>query len=149
MATISRFLNFRLLPQEFEEDILQKYNIHPDKVLVVTVVTDTTGNMGTFGRFLRERLSVQHIYCVDHQIHRTAILARTDTNISNGSGTTFRDLMQFFNSSTQALEKLLALMKYANLKPVKPIQDNTTRWWSTYNSISRYLDDGELLIPQF
>ena len=33
-------------------------------------------------------------------------------------------------------------MKNANLKPVKPIQDNVTRWWSTYNSISRYLDDG-------
>jgi hypothetical protein len=67
-----------------------------------------------------------------------------DSNLPNGNGTMkcFRDLMQFFNSSTQALEKLLQSMKNANLKPVKPIQDNVTRWWSTYNSISRYLDDG-------
>jgi hypothetical protein len=33
-------------------------------------------------------------------------------------------------------------MKAANLPPVKPFQDNVTRWWSTYKSISRYLDDG-------
>jgi hypothetical protein len=33
-------------------------------------------------------------------------------------------------------------MKAANLPPVKPLQDNVTRWWSTYKSISRYLDDG-------
>jgi hypothetical protein len=37
------------LIKEFQEDILQKYNIHPDKV--VAVVTDTTGNIGLFGRF--------------------------------------------------------------------------------------------------
>ena len=130
------------LSTEFQDDILMKYNIQPDKV--VAFVTDTTSNMGKFGKFLRERFSVEHLYCVDHQIHLTAILARKDSNIPGGNGTMkcFRELMQFFNSSTQALEKLLTSMESAGLKPVKPIQDNVTRWWSTYSSMSRYLDDG-------
>ena len=37
---------------------------------------------------------------------------------------------------------MLTSMKAANLPPVKPLQDNVTRWWSTYKSITRYLDDG-------
>ena len=111
---------------------------------MVAVATDTTGNMGKFGKLLRETYDVEHIYCVDHQIHRTAILAREDRYIPQGNGTMkcFRNLMQFFNSSTQALEKLLTSMKAANLPPLKPFQDNVTRWWSTYKSISRYLDNG-------
>ena len=130
------------LLNEFAEDILARHNIAQEKV--VAVVTDTTGNMGKFGKLLRDTYDVEQIYCVDHQIHRTAILAREDRYIPQGNGTMkcFRNLMQIFNSSTQALEKLLTSMKAANLPPLKTFQDNVTRWWSTYKSISRYLDNG-------
>jgi hypothetical protein len=37
-------------------------------------VTDTTGNMGTLGAHLREH-DIEHSYCVDHNMHRNAILA--------------------------------------------------------------------------
>jgi hypothetical protein len=33
-------------------------------------------------------------------------------------------------------------MKEANLPPVKTLQDDVTHWWSTYKSISRYVDNG-------
>ena len=118
------------------------YNLQPEKV--VAVVTDTTGNMGKFGKLLLDNYSTEHLYCVDHQLHRTAILSREDRNLPNGNGSmkAFRELMQFFNSSTQGLEKLLNSMREANLKALKLLQDNITRWWSTYRSLTRYLDDG-------
>jgi len=40
----------------------------------IFTVTDTTGNMGTLGAHLREH-DVEHSYCVDHNMHRNAILA--------------------------------------------------------------------------
>jgi hypothetical protein len=38
---------------------------------------------------------------------------------------------EFFYSSSQATKKLLA--KQVEGRDVKPIQDVTTRWWSTYS----------------
>ena len=97
------------------------YNLQPEKV--VAVVTDTTGNMGKFGKLLLDNYSTEHLYCVDHQLHRTTILSKEDRNIPNGNGSmkAFRDSIQFFNSSTQGLEKLLNSMREANLKALKPL----------------------------
>ena len=96
------------LLNEFAEDILARHNIAQENV--VPVVTDTTGSMGKFGKLLRDTFDVEHIYCVDHQIHRAAIIAREDRHIPQGNGPMkcFRNLMQFFYSSTQALENLLS-----------------------------------------
>ncbi len=45
--------------------------------------------------------------------------------------------MNFFNSSSQATKKLLG--KQVEGRAVKPIQDVTTRWWSTYTMCDRLL----------
>jgi len=48
-----------------------------------------------------------------------------------------RDIVTFFHSSSQAMEKLLS--KQAQGKALKPIQDVATRWWSTYSMLIRLL----------
>ena len=37
-------------------------------------VTDTTGNMGKLGEYLRDH-GYEHAYCTDHNFHRNALLA--------------------------------------------------------------------------
>jgi cysteine synthase len=41
-------------------------------VAVVTAGGDTTGNMNTFGKYLREKAGVTHLYCVNHVLHLNA-----------------------------------------------------------------------------
>lgn len=41
---------------------------------LLIAVTDTTGNMVTLGRHLREQ-EVEHAFCIDHNLHRNALLA--------------------------------------------------------------------------
>ena len=50
-----------------------------------------------------------------------------------------RALVEFFNSSTQALEKLMKVQEVTNpeKKPLKPCQDVVTRWWSTWKMLHR------------
>jgi hypothetical protein len=56
-----------------------------------------------------------------------------------------RDVIGYFNQSTQANTKLLKFQsssdieEYASSRPKKLIQDVVTRWWSTYASIERAL----------
>jgi len=57
------------------EDFVRVFNLYEfDLKYVVAVVTDTTGNMNTFGEYLRQR-GVKHLYCVDHVLHLNAKLA--------------------------------------------------------------------------
>ena len=42
-----------------------------DLSYIVAVVTDTTGNMNTFGCYLQSK-GVIHLYCVDHNLHLCA-----------------------------------------------------------------------------
>lgn len=46
----------------------------PDFVQDTIGITDTTGNMGKLGKFLRDN-GHEHAYCTDHVFHLTAILA--------------------------------------------------------------------------
>ena len=46
----------------------------PDLVQDTIGITDTTGNMGKLGKFLRDN-GHEHAYCTDHVFHLTAILA--------------------------------------------------------------------------
>jgi hypothetical protein len=66
--------------EQIYEDIiavLQKYHgeAEEDTIVFDTIgITDTTGNMGKLGRFLREN-GKEHGYCTDHNLHLVAKLA--------------------------------------------------------------------------
>ena len=70
---------------------------------IVSVTTDTTGNMNNFGCCLQSK-GVIHIYCVDHNIRLCAKLAYKDENIqySENIMKSARSLIEHFSSSTYA-----------------------------------------------
>ncbi|KAL3759277.1 hypothetical protein ACHAWU_002078 [Discostella pseudostelligera] len=124
------------------EDFVRVFNMYEfDLKYVVAVVTDTTGNMNTFGEYLRQR-GVKHLYCVDHVLHLNAKLAYVDSNLP-GSGNAMKAArsLEYFTKSTQAMGKILRQQAqnehYEGKIPLKPLQDVVTRWWSTYRMLSR------------
>ena len=127
------------IAQKFLED-LEKYNLN--MAYVVGIVTDTTGNMNTFGAKIREK-SLCHLYCIDHLLHLTALKAFEDKNIPNASSVMkrSREICHHFSKSTQAAKKLREQQQliYPTVEPKKILQDVSTRWWSTYRMIERML----------
>ena len=113
-----------------------------DLKYVVAVVTDTTGNMNTFGECLRQK-GVAHLYCVDHVLNLNSKLAYSDTNLPDADNAmkAARSMVETFTKSTQAMDKLLQQQRvnanYQGSKPLKAIQDVVTRWWSTYRMLAR------------
>jgi hypothetical protein len=53
---------------------LRKFQSLSTIILDYLGVTDTTGNMGVLGQYLRDN-GRRHAYCTDHNFHRNAILA--------------------------------------------------------------------------
>jgi hypothetical protein len=121
--------------------VFESYNFDCSYILAVT--TDTTGNMNTFGRKLAE-LGVIHLYCIDHNLHLNAKMAFDDANLpeSGNAMKVARAQVQFFNSSTQALDKLCNMQQTTRQgKPViRLLQDVQTRWWSTWKMLNRLLE---------
>jgi hypothetical protein len=55
--------------------VLEKFKGETVMMMEDTIgITDTTGNMGVLGRFLREN-GHKHAYCTDHNFHLNAKLA--------------------------------------------------------------------------
>lgn len=131
---------------ELGKDFVTKFEEYGFELsFVIAVVTDTTGNMNTFGEYLRQK-NVTHLYCVDHNLHLTAKLAFDDRNLpdSESAMKAARGIVEYFTKSTQATEKLLKMqpnvhlpLRQGSTQPVKLIQDVVTRWWSTYRMLRR------------
>jgi hypothetical protein len=155
------------LRDEFLLNLFTRYKF--DKLNIVAVVSDTTGNMNKFGMKLQEQ-NIPHIYCTDHVIQLTAKKAYMDEfyNIAHGGAAgndndddedlppahnnlqaeistmaKARTLVEFFsrsNQSTEALKKQQAAMNhYSDKVPVGVIVDVVTRWWSTWSMCNRLL----------
>jgi hypothetical protein len=107
---------------------------------VIMATTDTTGNMITFGSYL-ETIGIQHAFCVDHNLHRNALIAFEGTSLSpfdqifpccffmsiailtralssdknipgaNNAMKMAREVVEYFTKSTQAMNKLLNAQK--------------------------------------
>lgn len=109
---------------------------------MVAVVTDTEATMISAGRKFVENsarnggASKWH-GCVDHLLELVTGIAFKDLAESEGTMTACRTLISFFNSSSQAMAKLLG--KQNAERAVKPIQDVATRWWSTFSMCDRLL----------
>ncbi len=111
--------------------VLEKFTT---KSNVVIGISDTAGNMGVLGQYLR-RNGMEHGYCTDHVMHLVALKAfsseyqtaldnqflavcltnifscslSTDTNVPNVDGlmSKARKIIEYFNKSTQQNAKLL------------------------------------------
>ena len=109
---------------------------------MVAVVTDTEATMISAGRKFVENSSrnggaSKWHGCVDHLLELVTGIAFKDLPESEGTMTACRTLISFFNSSSQAMAKLLA--KQSAGRAVKPIQDVATHWWSTWSMCDRLL----------
>jgi len=108
----------------------------------VAIVTDTEATMIAAGRLFIERSlqaggKTKWLGCIDHLLQLVTKKAFSDIPMSEGTLKACRNLVNFFNSSSQATKKLLG--KQVEGRAVKPIQDVTTRWWSTYSMCDRLL----------
>jgi hypothetical protein len=75
--------------------------------------------------------------CVDHQLELVTGIGFTNAPEILHAMSSCRFLINFFNSSTQAMGKLLSKQQVG--RAVKPIQDVVTRWWSTYSMVDRLI----------
>ena len=90
--------------------------------------------------------------CMDHLLELVTGIAFQGSEESEGTMRACRNLVNFFNSSSKARAKLLS--KQIAGRAVKPIQDVTTCWRSTWSMCNRLLglktylalleEDGEL-----
>jgi hypothetical protein len=123
------------------EQFIEMFNSYElDLKFITAVVTDTTGNMNTFGQYLHAR-GVIHLYCVDHNLHLCAKMAFNDANLPDSSNVmkTAREVIEYFTKSTQAMSKLMNQQRALNPDkiPLKLLQDVRTRWWSTWRMLHR------------
>ena len=101
----------------------------------VSIVLDTEPTMIAAGPiFVQRSLKVggktKWLGCIDHLLQLVIKKAFSDLSMSEGILKACRNLVSFFNSSSQATTKLFG--KQVKGRDVKPIQYVTTIWWSTY-----------------
>ena len=125
---------------EYAEKQMEVY--HLEYPYMTCVVTDTEATMVAAGRLFVEHAENQNSKtkwhgCIDHLLELVTGLAFSDSPETLGTMSACRSIINFFNSSTQAMSKLLS--KQVAGRAVKPIQDVVTRWWSTYSMVDRLL----------
>jgi len=125
---------------EYAEHQMEAFHLHYS--YMTCVVTDTEATMVAAGRKFIEHSEEQNGRtkwhgCVDHLLELITGIAFTDAPETLGTMSACRSIVNFFNSSTQAMSKLLS--KQVQGRAVRPIQDVVTRWWSTYSMLERLL----------
>jgi hypothetical protein len=125
---------------EYAEQQLRAYNLSYTNM--TAVVTDTEATMVSAGRLfvqnsIRNQGRTKWHGCVDHLLELVTGLAFSDSPETSGTMSVCRSIVNFFNSSTQAMAKLLSKQQAG--RAVKPIQDVATRWWSTYSMVERLI----------
>jgi hypothetical protein len=75
--------------------------------------------------------------CIAHLLEVATRIAFDDTPHSEGALKACHDMVNYFNSSTQAMQKLLR--KKVQGRALKPMHDVIPRWWSTYSMLSHLI----------
>ncbi|XP_050508041.1 zinc finger BED domain-containing protein 4-like [Diabrotica virgifera virgifera] len=121
------------------EDILSFWEIPKDKVKCV--VRDARANMKKGVNLL----NVEHIDCASHKIQNVlkAGMKAQETVVS--AITKCKKMATHFHHSTSAQDELTSIQKRLNQKPLKTIQECTTRWNSTFYMLERILQVKESL----
>ena len=136
------------LEKAFVDTCLKELKVKVGNIFAGT--TDTTANMNSFGQLL-EDMGIEHVYCTDHVLQLTCKQCYDSVVETFGPGsvsvTKARAIVTFFNSSTQATEKLKKKQKQiadsdddsSTSVPLGVVTDVVTRWWSTFAMIERLL----------
>jgi len=126
----------------YAEGHMQNFNVMYDQL--TCVVTDTESTMIAAGRIFKEKSSeaggsTAWHGCINHKLELVTKLAFKDVPESIGTMATCRAIVAFFNSSSQATEKLKEKTKARLGVALTVIQDVVTRWWSTHSMCERLL----------
>lgn len=124
--------------EEFEntfKGIMEEYSLQRR---VVAVVSDTEPTMSLFGKNIFKNEGIPWIGCVAHIFQ----LSTNKTGPSSSLGHTLsccRRLVGHFRKSPQRMAVLEKVCKLSGITFVRPIEDVSTRWWSTYRMIDRLI----------
>jgi len=126
----------------YAEAHMQYFNVTYNQL--TCVVTDTESTMIAAGRIFKEKSSeaggsTAWHGCINHKLELVTKLAFKDVPESIGTMATCRAIVAFFNSSSQATEKLKEKTKARLGVALTVIQDVVTRWWSTHSMCERLL----------
>jgi len=126
----------------YAEDQMKKFSVSYPQL--TCIVTDTESTMIAAGRLFKEKSveaggTTSWHGCIDHKLELVTKLAFKDTPESNGTMAACRAIVTFFNSSSQATEKLKEKTKARLGTALTVIQDVVTRWWSTFSMCERLL----------
>jgi hypothetical protein len=108
------------------------------------IVTDTESTMVAAGRLFKQKAreeegSTSWHVCVDQKLELVTTLTFRDIPDSLGTMGACHAIVAYFNSSSQATEKLKEKSKARLGKALTVIQDVCTHWWSTYSMCKRLL----------
>jgi hypothetical protein len=120
----------------YAEGHMQNFNVMYCQL--TRVVTDTESTMIAAGRTFKEKSSeagrsTAWHRCINHKLELVTKLTFKDVPESIGTMATCHAIVNFFNSSSQATEKLKEKTKARLGAPLTVIQDVVTCWWSTYS----------------
>ncbi len=121
---------------QYAKHQMQEYNLPYSRM--TAVVTDTEATMVAAGRLFVEHSArangtTKWHGCINHLLELFTGIAFTNAPETVGAMSACRSIVSFFDSSMQAMGKLLSKQQAG--RAVKPIQDVTTRWWSTYSMV--------------
>jgi hypothetical protein len=122
------------------EHQLTQFNLHYSNA--VAIVTDTESTMIAAGHLFVSNSEAQGgrtkwLGCINHLVQLCTKIAFKDLPNTEGSMKLCHDLVNFFNSSPQAMKKLHS--KQVHGRELNPIQDVTTCWWSMYSMCERLI----------
>ncbi len=109
---------------------------------MTAVVTDTEESIIAAGRMMVRNAEqrggvIKWHGCIDHLLELVIGIAFKDLLESHGTMSACRTLINYFNSSSQEMAKLLS--KQIIGRAVKPSQDVVTCWWSTWSMVDRLM----------
>jgi hypothetical protein len=126
----------------YAEEHMKKFNLsYPE---LTCIVTDTESTMIAAGHLFKEKsFEVGGVTswhgCIDHKLELVTKLAFKDVPDSLNAMAACHSIVTFFNSSSQATEKLKEKSKTRLGAALTVIQDVVTHWWSTYSMCEQLL----------